>query len=254
MPESWRASSSLMTSRSIALEHLGERRRLAARSRSSSCRRRRAWAAAPARGRRPGASGGCCRAGRRGSRGSAAGIFGEKSANTLSCVSSVVAAREVGRVAAVPAERPARRRARRPAVSTPRARSSPRCASGKSAPDDADDARAAAGDERGGERRVGRGAAEHVAVLAGGHVEIVEGDRADDEERIGAVHGEPRCQSVDVLADEPVEPRQRRRLDAVAGGHERRGERAVRPARRRIGRARRELADGAPGARRRSRA
>ena len=50
--------------------------------------------------------------------------------------------------------------------------------------DDADDARAAAGDERRGERRVRRGAAEHVAVLAGGHVEIVEGDRADDEERI----------------------------------------------------------------------
>ncbi len=72
--------------------------------------------------------------------------------------------------------------------------------------DDADDARAIAGHERRCEASIGRRAAEHVAVLAGGHVEIVEGDGADDEKRIGAVHGEPRCQSVEVLADEPVEP------------------------------------------------
>jgi hypothetical protein len=79
---------------------------------------------------------------------------------------------------------------------------STRC--GEVGADDPHDARAAAGDERRGQRRVRRGAAEHVPELAGGHVEVVEGDRADDEERIGAIHREPRYQSVDVFADEPV--------------------------------------------------
>src|ERR1019366_1369716 len=54
--------------------------------------------------------------------------------------------------------------------------------------DDAHDARARTGDERRSQSRVGSGATQHVAVLAAGHIEVVECDRTDDEEGIGAFH------------------------------------------------------------------
>ena len=173
----------------------------------------------PARARRAGAPGGCCRAARAASSRYAAGIFGRKSAKTLSCVSSVVRLHEVGVVAARPAERLARSRARRRSVSTPRARSASSVAVREVV---ADDARRRARARRATRRRPSRWPTPPTTSLdvAGGQLEVVEGHRTDDED------GRRRCsRAAPSLAHDEA----RSATSSVASRAARRAARAPRP-------------------------
>ena len=166
-----------------ALQHRAERLGLARRSRSSWCRRRRACGSSTCSRTSSCSAGWMLPRRTYGASRYAAGSFGRKSAKTLSCVSSVVAARR-GRRRSGPRQRNVLPGARStPSVSTPRlVKSLERAPSGSRR-------------RRRATRRTGAkieaaiaeyvaDAAEDVLARAGGHLEVVEGERADDEDGV----------------------------------------------------------------------